>query len=86
MSGVSGLEEITLSLSLSHEELLRYYGGDAAVVAARSLDGRRVRFPARLLRPFVNYDGVHGLFRIWFTSEGRCHRMERVSLQRPSGC
>ena len=58
--------QIEFALNLSREQFMRYYRGSADAVVARSPDGRTVRFPARLLRPFVSHDGVQGRFRLRF--------------------
>ncbi|MEE9493063.1 MAG: DUF2835 domain-containing protein [Gammaproteobacteria bacterium] len=54
----------TVQLSLSVEEVSRYYRGVAQQVVAITEDGRRIRFPARALRSIVTQDGVQGYFTI----------------------
>lgn len=38
---------------------------------ATTVDGRRVRFPALELRPFVTRDGVDGYFELEYTTQGK---------------
>jgi hypothetical protein len=71
---------VQVRLRISADELLRYYGGDAKVVRARTIDRQTtVQFPARLLRPFVTEDGVHGIFQLLFTPDNRFREMRQLS-------
>ena len=72
------MPSICVPLSISKDELLRWYSGEAKDVTAFALDGRSVRFPADVIRPFVMQDGVHGYFEIHFSSEGKFEEMCRV--------
>lgn len=65
-------------LELSAEACLAHYEGRVGQVMAYSLDGRRVMFPAEALRRVVARDGVHGIFRLCFTSEGRFQSIARL--------
>jgi hypothetical protein len=55
-------QEFVVDLSISAVEYRRMYRGDAQQVLAQDRQGRRIRFPAASLRPFVARDGVHGVF------------------------
>lgn len=66
-------------LELSAETCLAHYEGRVGQVMARSLDGRRVVFPAEALRRVVGRDGVHGTFRLSFTPEGRFLSIARLT-------
>jgi len=72
------MPSIDVSLSISPEEWIKLYRGEARDVFATARDGRRVRFPARILSPFFLETGIHGHFRIIFTEEGRFDRIERL--------
>ncbi|GGO81018.1 hypothetical protein GCM10011348_19050 [Marinobacterium nitratireducens] len=65
-------QSIVVELNIDRERYLQYYrnGRETQVLAVAS-DGRRVRFPARILQPFVLHQGVHGRFRIDFDDQGR---------------
>ncbi|WP_163649445.1 DUF2835 domain-containing protein [Modicisalibacter sp. 'Wilcox'] len=65
------MPSVDIFLELSAQACLAHYRGAAQVVHARSVDGRRVAFPARALRHIVTRDGVHGRYRLFFTPEGR---------------
>ncbi len=67
-----------MQLHISPDEFQRLYEGTAKVVSARSIDGRRVRFPANILRPFVTHIGISGLFRIQFSDDNRFQQIEKI--------
>ncbi len=71
-------QDIRFALSISREDYLRYYRGVARDVLVRSHDGRRVQFPARLLRPFVTHDGVRGEFRLLLDEANRLLDLQRL--------
>lgn len=60
------MPEVRVSLSISSEKYLAFYEGRADTVFTRAADGRRVKFPARVLRPFLTHDGIYGDFVIQF--------------------
>ncbi|WP_136064805.1 DUF2835 family protein [Modicisalibacter radicis] len=65
------MPSIDVVIELSAEQCLAHYAGGAQHVYARSRDGRRVVFPAQALRRIVGRDGVHGLYRLTFTADGK---------------
>ncbi len=69
---------ICFSLHISSDEYLRYYRGSAHSVVVVSEDGRRVRFPASSLRPFVTHEGVRGRFELLLDSDNRLLELRRV--------
>ncbi len=71
-------DSLLVDLALSAERLKLLYRGDVQDVVATSRDGRVVRFPANILRPFVDRDGVYGTFRIHYDAGHRLERIERV--------
>jgi hypothetical protein len=73
------LKNIIVSLSISAEEYQRLYEGSAKTVFAHSIDGRSIRFPAGILRPFVLHTGVRGTFQINFDDDNRFHSIERLA-------
>lgn len=70
ISGVS-MPSIDIIIELSHAACLAHYEGRAGMVHTLSLDGRSVRFPAEALRRVITRDGVHGVFRLHVSPEGR---------------
>jgi predicted flavoprotein YhiN len=72
------LHSIIVPLKISPEEFQRLYEGHVKEVSARSSDGRQVRFPANILRPFVTHFGVSGTFAIHFSEDKRFHSIEKI--------
>ena len=72
------MNEIRFSLNLSAERYLAFYQGAAQQVSVRAHDGRRLQFPASVLRPFVGHDGVHGEFAIQFDAANKFQGIRRV--------
>ncbi len=72
------MRSIVVQLSISADEFQRLYEGTVKEVIARSIDGRRVRFPANILRPFVTRVGILGTFHIQFSDENRFQSIEKI--------
>ena len=70
---------IDITLNLTPAACLAHYEGRVGMVHTRSLDGRSVAFPAEALRRVVTRDGVHGVFRLYVSSEGRFEGIRRLS-------
>ena len=64
---------IDVIIHLSVNECLAHYEGQYDNVRTRSVDGRWVVFPAQALKIVVGEEGVHGVFRLTFTEQGRFH-------------
>lgn len=73
------MQQIEVDISISPEEWIKLYRGQASEVHARARDGRSVRFPARILSRFFLRDGIHGSFRIRFDDQGRFRSIERIA-------
>ncbi len=78
MTGDMPMDTLRFSLRLSPEEVRAYYSGSVQWVQVRAEDGRSVRFPFRLLRPFVGNDGVAGVFEMDVDAAGACTSLRRV--------
>ncbi len=75
------MEQLTVELHISMEEFEAWYAGVATSVRAVDTRGRRIRFPARILRSYLSHDGIHGRFVIRFDADGRfqsIHKAEQV--------
>ena len=68
---------IDVVLSISAREYLLLYKGVARNVLATARDGRRVRFPAKILQRFVTREGVQGHFSIHFSEDGHFLGIEK---------
>ena len=72
------MPSLEITLDLSREQCLAHYQGQAQQVYARSLDGRRVVFPASALVRVMTRDGVRGCFRLEFSPQGRLLGLVRL--------
>ena len=72
------MRSITVQLKINPEEFQRLYEGTVKDVCACSIDGKRVRFPANILRPFVTWAGVFGTFHIYFDDDNRFKGIEKI--------
>lgn len=68
----------TFRLAIASQDYLAYYRGDASKVSAIDVYGRRVEFPAHVLRPYLTHLGIHGLFRLHTDRGHRFQSIERV--------
>lgn len=81
------MPSIDVVIELSAEQCLAHYratitlAGGVQHVYARSRDGRRVVFPAQALRRIVGRDGVHGLYRLTFTADGKFESLVALSAR-----
>ncbi|MEH6627700.1 MAG: DUF2835 domain-containing protein [Motiliproteus sp.] len=73
------MQQITVSLKISPDEYLKHYRGNANFVNARAIDGRSVRFPAKILKPFITREGVCGVFVICFDDEGKFQSIHQLA-------
>ncbi|MEE4296773.1 MAG: DUF2835 domain-containing protein [Wenzhouxiangella sp.] len=73
------MNEYYFSLSISRDEYLRYYQGQAEAVVVTDSQGRNIRFPANALRSHVQHTGIHGRFRLVTDDLNRLQRLERIS-------
>lgn len=72
------MRSVYVQLNIPADEFQLLYQGVAKSVNARSLDGRRINFPANILRPFVSHAGVVGTFAIHFSEENRFLSIEKI--------
>jgi len=74
------VKELVVDLSISAEEYTKLYAGLAQHVSARCRDGRRVRFPANILQPFVSRSGISGSFLIQFDEHNKFKGIKKLSF------
>lgn len=70
--------EVVLDIGISADDYLRFYKGRVSAVQVRARDGRTVRFPASMLRSFVDANGVHGCFLLRYDQHNRLVSLERM--------
>ncbi|MGM0615610.1 MAG: DUF2835 domain-containing protein [Pseudomonadota bacterium] len=76
------MPSLDIVLHLSYDECLAHYEGRIGNVRTRSLDGRWVIFPADAIRRVVSRDGVHGVFRLNFSDQGKFVSIEPLAPRR----
>lgn len=74
------MQKVTVRLNISPERFQAYYQGIVENVVATTSDGRTVQFPARVLRPFLSYQGVHGTFEIIFDANLKFQAIRRAAI------
>ncbi|MFL0809521.1 MAG: DUF2835 domain-containing protein [Agarilytica sp.] len=72
------MQNLIIDLSIAPDEYLKLYQGVASSVRARARDGRSIRFPAHILKPFVTHDGVCGCFQIEFDNDMKFRSIHRL--------
>jgi hypothetical protein len=72
-------KQLVVNLAISAEEIAMHYRGDIRHVIARTQDGRRVQFPANILRSVLQRDGIYGTFCISYDDQGRFRSIQALS-------
>jgi hypothetical protein len=67
-----------MNIRIPADEYQRLYQGVVRDVSAQSIDGRRIRFPAMILRPYVTHQGIKGRFRLVFDELNRFQTIEKI--------
>jgi hypothetical protein len=66
------IDKITMDISISADEMLKWYTGHAQQAIITSRDGRSVALPVTLLHPFLTREGVHGRFVLYHDANYKC--------------
>lgn len=69
---------LRFKLSITSEDYLRYYQGQAGQISVTTDEGQRLVFPAEHLRVFVRHDGIHGRFELEFDQDNRFMALRRI--------
>ncbi|MCP5004164.1 MAG: DUF2835 domain-containing protein [Planctomycetes bacterium] len=67
------------SLNISTEDYAAYYEGQATSVMVRTYCGKRVKFPAAVLRQFVTQNGISGTFEMVVDQNNKFVSAHRIS-------
>jgi len=73
------MSEIFIDLVISSHDYLSLYQGVAKDVIAKDRSGRTVRFPAKILRPFVSHHGINGSFCIEFDENRKFKKISKLT-------
>ncbi len=79
MSNYLSSYSVRFHLALSAEKYMAYYKGAAQNIQVRSIDNKRIRFPASTIRKFLNHDGIYGLFEIKFDEKNKLIGIEKIN-------
>ena len=71
-------KRIFLDLHISYDDFEQVYRGQVNQVFAYALDGRSIKFPANVLRPFLIHQGVHGRFCLVFDQMHKFIGIEKI--------
>ena len=72
------VSQLVLDLRISADEYVKMYQGSARAVFAHTREGKKVRFPAKILVPFVQRDGISGTFVIDYDNNNRFQQIRRL--------
>ena len=74
------MQRLIVDLHISADEYKKMYAGLASSVVVVSRDGRRIRFPANLLRTQVRPDGIKGSFEFVLDDKNKLKKFRRLGL------
>lgn len=72
------MHSMIVDLHIPADEYLKMYQGVASSVRAMARDGRSIRFPARILQPYITREGITGSFLIYFDEEMKFRAIDRL--------
>ena len=72
-------QHVRVVLKIPEYQLLAYYEGNVDTVAAKTIDGRIIHFPANVLRSVVQSHGVYGTLELVFDEHHKFVSINRVS-------
>lgn len=70
--------EVVIDIRIDQEEYKKLYAGVANQATTRARDGRTIRFPAKILQPFLTHSGVQGSFVITFDASNKFVGIDRL--------
>lgn len=73
------MRKSTFSISLSSDQVLQFYKGQADMLRARTEDGTSISIPFDIISRFVTHHGIHGRFEIRYNSNGKFQGISRIS-------
>ena len=76
---MSERHRVRVSIYLTVDQVHAYYAGAVKNVAAKTVDGRVIHFPANILRSVVDKNGVNGMFDIEFDQNHKFVAIHRVA-------
>lgn len=74
------MPRVICPIRISAERWEPFYRGEVQRLQTTTIDGRTVQMPAAALRPFVEANGVEGIFVIDFSDAGKLVGIQRLRL------
>jgi len=71
-------QSIKFSLKLSYDKYLSFYKGHAQHVLVTAFDGRKIQFPAEILKPYLTREGISGVFIIHFDNRNKYQSLQKI--------
>jgi hypothetical protein len=72
------MPQAIISLTITADQFLKHYQGSARSVYTKTIEGKRIRFPANILQPFVTHNGISGMFAIEFGEQNKFIGIKRL--------
>ncbi len=69
---------IQFSIKLSYDKYIAFYKGYAQSVLVRANDGRKIQFPAEILKPYLTREGINGHFIIHFDDRNKYQSLQKI--------
>lgn len=73
------MKEFFFTVYLTYEQCMEYYAGTIQFVQVTSDEGKRIRFPASRIRPFISSLGIRGRFRLILSDSNQFISLEKIS-------
>ena len=71
------MSRVVVDIAISSDEFQKAYQG-VEYVFCYARDGRSIRFPCKILWPFISREGIYGTFEIEFSSQGKFEDIRRI--------
>jgi len=72
------MNQLVFNIKISTQEYLKFYQGVASWVNITAEDGRRLKLPAKHLRPFLTHDGISGRFLLLFDDKHQMVELKKL--------
>ncbi|OQY20608.1 MAG: hypothetical protein B6I36_00285 [Desulfobacteraceae bacterium 4572_35.1] len=72
------MNQLIFNVKISSENYLKFYQGQASWVNIVAEDGRRLKLPAKHLRPYLTHAGINGRFLLQFDNNSKMTALKRL--------
>ncbi len=69
---------LRFQLNISYDQYLSVYQGKGTVIRTRSEDGRIIEFPAIKVQPFLDHQGVRGVFEMELSDQNKFIGIKKI--------